>query len=235
VSDAAHRLAELATRWGLDAGQVAALGRALDLLGVDPGAPSAVRGAEAVDVHVADSLSALALAPVTQARAVADLGSGSGFPGLALAVALPQASVALVESAARKCEFLVRLCSAAGVHNARVVHVRAEQWPQGLSAHDLVTARALAPLGVVCEYAAPLLALGGTLVAWKGAVSQPESRGAALAAAELGLDAGEVVRSEPYAGSVAHRLHVYRKVARTPAQYPRRPGMARKRPIGGGR
>jgi 16S rRNA (guanine527-N7)-methyltransferase len=230
----AGRLVELAERWSLDARQTAALARALELLSTDPLAPSAVRGAEAVDVHVADSLSALALEPVAQARDIADLGSGAGFPGLVLAVALPRARVALVESAARKCEYLARLCAAAGVDNARVVHARAEQWPAGLGKHDLVSARALAPLGVLCEYAAPLLALGGALVAWKGAVPPVESAAAARAAAELGLRAEEVVRTEPYAGSVAHHLHLYRKVAQTPAGYPRRAGIARKRPIGGG-
>jgi 16S rRNA (guanine527-N7)-methyltransferase len=235
VSDPTARLRELAVRWSLDARQTAALARALELLDTDPLAPSAVTGAEAVDVHVADSLSALALQPVAQAREIADLGSGAGFPGLALAVALPYARVALVESAARRCEFLARLCSVAGVENARVVHARAEEWPQGLGRHDLVSARALAPLGVICEYAAPLLTLGGALVAWKGAISAAESAAAGQAAAQLGLRTEEVVRTEPYAGSVAHHLHVYRKVAQTPPGYPRRPGVARKRPIGGGR
>ena len=233
MSTVARRLAELAARWELGELQTAALARALELLGTDPLAPSAVRGAGAVDVHVADSLSALALEPVARARVVADLGSGAGFPGLALAVALPHAHVALVESSARKCEFLTRLCATAGAANAEVVHARAEEWTAGLGKHDLVAARALAPLAVLCEYAAPLLALGGALVAWKGAVPPGESASAATAAAELGLSRGEVVRTEPYPGSVAHHLHVYRKVAPTPPGYPRRAGVARKRPIGG--
>jgi 16S rRNA (guanine527-N7)-methyltransferase len=235
VSDVAGRLGELAARWRLDGAQVRALARVLALLSSDPLAPSAVRGSAAIDVHVADSLSALALGVVTGSRAIADLGSGAGFPGLVLAVALPDARVALVESAARKCEFLRRLCSVAGADNAHVVNARAELWAPGLGAHDLVTARALAPLGVLCEYAAPLLAIGGSLVAWKGSVSADELRSAQNAAEELGLAASEVVRSEPYAGSVAHHLHVYRKVAATPPEYPRRAGIARKRPIGGAR
>jgi 16S rRNA (guanine527-N7)-methyltransferase len=234
VSATAQRLDELAARWELDRCQTAALASALRLLGADPLAPSAVRGTEAVDVHVADSLSALELEAVRDAREIADLGSGPGFPGLALAIALPRARVALVESAARKCEFLERLCASAGVDNARVVHARAEQWPDGLGKHDLVSARALAPLAVLCEYAAPLLALDGALVAWKGAVSVAESAAGANAAIELGLQLEQVVRAEPYAGSMAHHLHVYRKVAPTPPSYPRRAGVASKRPIGGG-
>jgi len=225
-------LNELGKRWGLAPVQIAMLSRALELLATDPYAPSSVRGVAAVDVHVADSLSALTLECVVRARVVADLGSGAGFPGLVLAVALPDARVALVESAARRCEFLERLCGVAEIGNARVVHARAEEWAGGLGAHDLVAARALAPLAVVCEYAAPLLAIGGSLVAWKGAVAESESTAAGRAAAQLGLEPEEVVRSEPYAGSVAHHLHVYRKVALTPPEYPRRAGVARKRPLG---
>ena len=234
MSAAQTRLDELAERWDLDGAQTAALARALELLLSDPLAPSAVRGADAVDVHIADSLSALALEPVRAAREIADLGSGAGFPGIALAVALPRARGALGERAARKSEFLTRMGAVAGVQTARVVHARAEQWPDGLGAHDLVTARALAPLGVVCEYGAPLLAPQGTLVAWKGALGAAESAAALRAAAQLGLRAEQVVRAAPYAGSVSHHLHVYRKVAPTPPGYPRRAGVARKRPIGGG-
>jgi 16S rRNA (guanine527-N7)-methyltransferase len=230
---AARRLSDLGKRWGLAPSQVAALGRALEFLALDPRAPSSVRDAAAVDVHIADSLSALALECVAGASVVADLGSGAGFPGIVLAVALPDARVALVESAARRCAFLERLCSVAGVGNARVVCARAEEWLDGLGAHDLVVARALAPLAVVCEYAAPLLAIGGSLVAWKGAISGAESVAAERAAALLGLRGAEVVRSEPYAGSVAHHLHVYRKAVATPPGFPRRAGIARKRPLGG--
>jgi 16S rRNA (guanine527-N7)-methyltransferase len=233
VTPAAPRLRALGERWSLDAQQLSAIDRAVDLLARDSMAPTSVNGPQALDVHIADSLSALALDTVLRAREIADLGSGAGFPGLVLAIALPRARVALVEANARKCAFLERICSAAGVGNARVVPARAEEWAAGLGVNDLVTARALAPLGVICEYAAPLLARGGSLVAWKGAISPAESESAARAAAELGLAPGEVVRTEPYAGSVSHHLHSYRKVAPTPPGFPRRAGVARKRPIGG--
>ena len=226
-------LGELAKRWGLSERQIEQLALMLDLLASDEGAPSSVRGGAALDVHVADSLSALALEPVAAAGAIADIGSGAGFPGIVLAIALPNASVALVESLARKCAFLERALDVAGVQNARIVNARAEEWSQGLGENDLVTARAVAPLAVLCEYAAPLLDLGGALVAWKGEVSAEEADGGRAAALVLGLRSNGAVRSEPYAGSVAHHLHLYTKVARTPDGYPRRSGMARKRPLGG--
>jgi 16S rRNA (guanine527-N7)-methyltransferase len=113
-----------------------------------------------------------------------------------------------------------------------VVHARAEEWTAGLGAHDLVVARALAALPVLCEYAAPLLALRGSLVAWKGAVASEERAAGARAAATLGLRAERAVRTEPYPGSVAHHLYEYRKLAPTPPGFPRRAGLARRRPLG---
>ena len=227
-------LAALGRRWHLDGTQLDRVARVLDVLAADEVAPSTVRGPAAVDVHVADSLSGLGLACVREARAIADLGSGAGFPGVVIAIALPEAHVALVESARRRCEFLVRLCAAADVGNAEVVNARAEEWLAGIGGHDLVVARALAALPVLCEYAAPLLRLGGSLVAWKGAVTPAEEAAGDRAAELLGLEARGAVRAEPYPGSVAHHLYEYRKVAATPPGFPRRAGLARRRPLGGG-
>jgi 16S rRNA (guanine527-N7)-methyltransferase len=210
----------------------AALEAVLVLQATDPGASTTVREPSAArERHVADSLVALELAAVRAARRIADLGSGAGWPGLALAAALPEAHVALVESAARHCRYLERAVAASGLTNVEVVHARAEAWPEGLGAHDLVTARALAALPVVIEYAAPLLAMGGTLVAWKGDVASEEAADGEAAAAELGLEAVEVRPVQPFPGALGRTLHVLRKVAPTPERFPRRPGMAAKRPI----
>jgi len=205
----------------------------LALLDHDEHAPSSVRDAErATEVHLADSLSALDLPVVRNARRVADLGSGAGFPGLALAIALPQAHVALVESSSRKCAFLERAVAVAQLGNVEVVCTRVEEWAEGSSCHDLVTARALGELALVCEYAAPLMTIGGSLVAWKGAVSIEELNAGELAAAEVGLEPAGVVRASPYPGSETHCFHTYVKTAETPTRFPRRPGAARKRPLG---
>lgn len=227
-----RRLAELAERHAVPAARTEALARLLSIGATDPTASTTVRApAEAVDRHVADSLVALELPAVRQAERIADLGSGAGWPGLALAAALPDARVTLVESAVRHCRFLERAVEAAALGNVDVVHARAEEWPAGLGAHDLVTARALAALPVVCEYAAPLLAPGGTLVAWKGAVDQPEAADAAAAAEILGLGPAEVHDVQPYPEARTRTLHVFHKVAATPTRFPRRPGIATKRPL----
>jgi chromosome partitioning protein len=187
---------------------------------------------EAVDVHLADALIAMDLGVVRSARAVADLGAGAGVPGLPLAVALPEARVRLVESVGRKATFLRRAVQAMGLANVEVVATRAEAWPEGLGSSDLATARALAPLDVLVEYAAPLLVEGGSLVAWKGRRNAAEEAAGARAARALGLEPAEVRRVQPWAGARDHHLHVYAKVRPTPTGFPRRPGVARKRPLG---
>jgi len=166
------------------------------------------------------------------ARRIADIGSGAGFPGLALAVALPDAEVSLVESQGRKCEFLQRACVAAGVENARVVSARVEEWREGVARNDVVVARALAPQPVVLEYAAPLLNPDGILVDWRGRRNKEGEAAAHHAAGLLGMRLREIRHTEPYEGALHHHLHVYEKVAETPARFPRRVGVARKRPLG---
>ena len=232
MAGVAARLDELASQYGLPDSAHDQLARVLAIQADDPTAPTAVKDLEAAaDRHVADSLSALDLPPVRAARRIADLGSGAGWPGLALAAALPDAHVSLVESAARHCRYLERVVADAGFGNVDVVHARAEDWPSGIGAHDLVTARALAALPVICEYAAPLLEDTGTLVAWKGAVPAEEAADAVAAAAELGLERAETHAVTPYAGARDLTLHVFRKVAPTPPRFPRRPGIATKRPL----
>jgi 16S rRNA (guanine527-N7)-methyltransferase len=226
-------LAGLASRYCLCGGQVERLAKLLSLLEADSRAPTTVRSPErAVHVHVADSLAALELEVVRSAATIADLGTGAGFPGVVLALALGRSEVALVESQARKCAFLTDVLAHVGVANARVVCMRVEEWSEGVCRQDVVVARALAGQAVVLEYAAPLLRMGGALLDWRGKRIGAEEDAAMRAAEELGLRRAEVRRMEPYEGSREHHLHVYLKVSETPARFPRRAGMASKRPLG---
>ncbi|MGD1056177.1 MAG: 16S rRNA (guanine(527)-N(7))-methyltransferase RsmG [Solirubrobacteraceae bacterium] len=204
----------------------------LTVLETDEHAPTAIRAPEqALQAHVADSLVALDVEQVSTAGRLADLGSGVGFPGLALAVALPTAEVRLVESQRRKCEFLERACEAGAVENTQVVCSRAEEWQEGIELNDVVVARALAPQPVVLEYAAPLLRMGGVLVDWRGRRDAASEDAAQRAAAVLGLHRQEVRRVFPFEQATDRYLHVFVKDAATPARFPRRAGMARKRPL----
>lgn len=227
-----RRLAGFLSRYSLSdrAGQqLAALAR---LLSSDPSASTTVRDPRRVlDDHLADALVALELPQVVGASSIADLGSGAGVPGLPLAIALSDARFTLIESNGRKCAFIERAMAACGVRNAEVVHARAESWSDGRERNDIVTARALAPLPVVAEYAAPLLRIGGALVVWRGRRDEREEEAGARAASELGLEPAEPLAVRPYPAARHRHLHVMTKVAPTPARFPRRTGVARKRPL----
>ena len=212
----------------------------LEALAAEPDPHTTVSEPEAaVDTHLADSLSGLTVAELRRARRIADVGSGVGFPGLALAVALPEAQIDLVESMGRKTAVATRLIQAADVTNARAVTARAEEWAGlppalggGREAYDAVAARALAPLAVLVEYAAPLLRDGGVLVAWKGARDAEEEAGGGRAAERLRMAVRGVEWVVPFEGARDRHLHVFEKVGPTPEGFPRRAGMARKRPLG---
>lgn len=226
------RLNELAARWQLPPEAPQRLQQILRLVEAEPTSITTVRDpAHGVDVHVADSLTGLAVPELRAAGAIADLGAGGGFPGLALAVALPAATVTLVESVGKKADFLRRAADAVGLANVSVATARAERWVAGIGAHDVVTARALAPLNVLAEYAAPLLREGGRLVAWKGKRDPSEEADGVHAAEVLGLEPLEPIAAEGFRGGDERHLYVYLKVSPTPAGFPRREGMARKRPL----
>lgn len=229
-------LDELAARHRLPAGATGRLARLLELVEQRRDAKTTVREpTEAVRVHLADSLSCLELPGVRTCRTVVDIGSGAGFPGLPLAIALPEARVDLVEATARKAEFIRAAIGELGLERARAIPERAESWAaeEGAGAYDLAGSRAVGTLATVAEYAAPLLAPGGLLVVWKGRRDPDEEMRGAVAAGALGLEPVEVRAVGAHSGSRHRHLHLYRKVAPTPAGYPRRPGMARKRPLGG--
>lgn len=228
-------LTEVVAEHHLPASAAGRFARLLEALAAEPDPHTTVRDpARAVDVHIRDCLCVLALPGVRDSAAIADIGAGAGFPGLPLAIALPRARVDLIEAAGRKTAVIERLAAAAGVANGRPVHARVEEWAagEGGGAYDLATARAVAPLAVLAEYAAPLLRLGGSFVAWKGARGLAEENAAATAAAELGLEQLEVVPVTPYPGARDLHLHLYSKVRETPPRFPRRPGIAAKRPLG---
>ena len=221
-------------RYELPEGAAEKIDRLLAALAAEPDPPTTVRRpAEALTGHVADGLTGLEVAELRGAARIADVGAGSGFPGLALAVALPGAQIDLIEATARKCAVIERLAESAGLENARAVPARAEEWAAGAAreAYEAVTARAVASLPVLAEYAAPLLCEGGVLVAWKGARDDVEERAGDTAAGQLGLSPARVLKVTPFRGAHSRHLHVFTKTGATPARFPRRPGMAAKRPL----
>jgi 16S rRNA (guanine527-N7)-methyltransferase len=219
----------------LDAEQRERLERILELLAEERASVSSVTDRErAWKVHVADSLTGLEVPALREAPTIADIGSGAGFPGLVLAIALPAARVDMIESVGRKCDFIRRAIGAAGIENARVIDSRSEELAAGAGreAYAAATARAVGRLSTLAELASPLLEDGGTLVAWKGKRDPGEESQLASASAELAMRPEAILPVGPYAGSKHRHLHVVRKRGPTPEKLPRRSGLAKKRPYG---
>ncbi len=201
---------------------------------------TAISEPEAVAVqHVLDSLTALPL--LGGAGAILDLGSGGGFPGLPLAAALPRARMTLLESVAKKAAFLETAVVAAGLADrVSVVAARAEALAASTepgTGWDTVVVRAVAALGELVELAMPLLAPGGRLLAWKRGDLGAELAGAARAADAIGAAAPIVHPAIPATAETGildrlegHVLVEIRKVAPTPARYPRDPAARRRHP-----
>ena len=194
------------------------------LLGSAPVSVTSVTDPDAVwALHVEDALSAL---PAIVARApgsLVDVGTGGGSPGIPLAIETGIPTV-LLESRDRKAEFLRSVVAELGL-SCEVVAQRSEEFGRGRGreAFDVALARALAPPPVAVELCLPLVRTGGTLVLWTG-VTDPAP--IAVAAGELG---GRVGETEATAAS--RNLVFVEKVTATPDRFPRRPGMAGKRPL----
>jgi 16S rRNA (guanine527-N7)-methyltransferase len=219
---------------GLDEAARNRLQTVLDLLAEERASVSSVVDDRAWQVHIADSLTGLEVPELRAARQIADIGSGAGFPGLALVVALPKAQVDLIESVGRKCEFMRRAAAEAGVVNAVVRNLRSEEWAaaEGREGYDVVTARAVGRLSTLAELASPLLKVRGILVAWKGKRDSDEERQLERASEALAMEPEQILEVGDRAGSEHRHLHVIRKAGPTPENLPRRPGMAKKRPRG---
>jgi 16S rRNA (guanine527-N7)-methyltransferase len=219
----------------LDPAARSALETLLRLLAEERASVSSVTEPErAWKVHVADSLTGLEVESLRNAPRIADIGSGAGFPGLVLALALPSARVDLIESVGRKCEFIQRAIDGAGIPNARVLNSRSEELAAegGREAYAAATARAVGRLSTLAELASPLLEENGVLVAWKGKRDPEEEAQLSRSAEALAMRPERVLHVGPYAGSEHRHLHVLRKTGPTPEKLPRRPGMAKKRPLG---
>jgi 16S rRNA (guanine527-N7)-methyltransferase len=217
-----------------DAPARAKLETVLELLAEERASVSSVVDERAWQVHVVDSLTGLEVPELREGEGIADIGAGAGFPGLALAVALPPAQVDLVESVGRKCEFMRRAVEAAGISNASVLNTRSEDLAaaNGREAYDVVTARAVGRLSTLAELASPLLKPNGVLVAWKGKRDEDEENQLANAAEALAMRPEAILDVGDRAGSQHRHLHVIRKSGPTPPNLPRKPGIAKKRPKG---
>lgn len=218
--DAAEKLAEYG-RLLLEKNQVMNLTAIRDEAGV-------------AQLHMLDCAALLPCADFSQARTLLDVGTGAGFPGLPLKILLPQLDVTLLDSLNKRVDWLNEVCAQLGLEGIQAVHARAEEqalvkgWRDGF---DVVTARAVAELRLLCELCLPFVKVGGVFLAMKSVDSQDELDQAAHCIKMLGGRV-ETVMDYPVPGAgVTHRLIPIRKVAPTLKGYPRRWAKIQKNPL----
>jgi 16S rRNA (guanine527-N7)-methyltransferase len=185
--------------------------------------------------HFLDSLSILAVMPPGSGpQRVVDVGTGAGFPGLPLKIVRPELALTLVEATGKKVDFCQAVVDRLGLKDVSVLKARAEdlgQDPAQREQYDWALARAVAEMAVLAEYLLPLARLGGHALAQKGPNAPPETEAAAGALAKLGGAVEQIVPVELPGLEDKRYLVILKKIAPTPAAYPRRAGMPSKRPL----
>ncbi|MBR2823307.1 MAG: 16S rRNA (guanine(527)-N(7))-methyltransferase RsmG [Clostridia bacterium] len=198
---------------------------------------TAVEGeADLLDRHFTDSLTVLRTGLVTGAPTLIDVGTGAGFPGMVLAMALPEARVTLLDSQQKRLSFLETVRTETGTRNVTLVHVRAEdgaRQPELREQFDLACARAVAPLNVLCELLLPYVRVGGRMLCWKGPGLAEEMESGRRAAFLLGGRTEEPLACPVEGRDWDHRILPVLKTGATPRKYPRKAGVPKRDPLAG--
>lgn len=187
--------------------------------------------------HLTDSLSCLLVKDLRSTGSMIDVGTGGGLPGVPLAISCPTLRVTLLESTEKKVRFLNYVRENLGLQNLELIQGRVEDKGKKADCREtfgFAVARALAELPVVVEYCAPLVQVGGQILAMKGQLPEAELSRGVVAARELGVEVREV-REVQYRAELPQkerRLVVFDKIHATPEKFPRRVGLAKKRPLG---
>lgn len=184
--------------------------------------------------HIYDSLTCLQVLFAFGSSSVIDIGTGAGFPGIPLKITYPEMRLTLAESVKKKANFCRLAVETLRLENVDVVAERAETIGQDAAhreKYDWAIARAVAPLSVLAEYLLPLVHLGGHALAQKSGNTAEELAKAENAIRTLGGEIDQVIPIELPEAMGSRMLIIIKKVKRTPAQYPRRPGVPKKNPL----
>ncbi len=184
--------------------------------------------------HIIDCLNVYDIRFFNKNAAVCDVGSGAGFPGLPLKIYQPFLKVTLLDSLAKRINFLQQQIEQLALREAFAYHIRAEDAGNNIihrEKYDIVTARAVAPLSVLCEYCLPLVKVGGIFAAMKSKNAEQEINSAKTVVAKLGgklIECKKVVLPEMQDDRV---IIYYEKIFKTPKNFPRKAGIPEKNPI----
>jgi len=173
-----------------------------------------------------DSLNIAKAFDLSKKIEVVDIGCGAGFPGIPLKIEYPNIGLTLIDSVAKKIDFVKHVINILGLNDARAIWGRAEDIAKDhREQFDLAVSRAVAELNTLCEYCLPFVKVGGSFIAQKGPDIEEEIMSAEVAMKSLGGNLKEKVKVP------SGYLVVIEKIKRTPKQFPRRAGIPAKRPL----
>ena len=180
-------------------------------------------------LHLLDSLTVLRCADL-RGKSLIDVGCGAGFPGVPLSIACPEAKITLLDSLAKRMNWLQTVLPELGISNARCVTARAEEAVAACrETFDFATSRAVARLNILLELTAPYVKVGGAVLAMKGSAAREELEEAKTAVKKLGLKVEKIQDFE--IDGATHSVIVLRKVSPTPPQFPRRYSKIKQAPL----
>ena len=184
--------------------------------------------------HHLESLSVLSAVKLQKGMRVADVGTGAGFPGIPLHIAVDGLYTTLIESTGKKTDFLKHVVESLGLKRVLTINARAEDaghLPHQRGTYDIVIARAVARLPILLEYLLPLAKIDGLCVAMKGITAREELESSATALETLGGVAEDIREINLPDVPEPHYLVIVRKVHQTPNTFPRKPGIPAKKPL----
>ncbi len=183
-------------------------------------------------LHFLDSAALVSMADLS-GKAVADVGSGAGFPGVPLRILRPDMALTVMDSVGKKMDFVREACAALGIGGVTCLWGRAEEMTEFRERFDIVVSRAVADLTLLAELCLPLTKVGGLFLAMKGPDCGDEAAQADFAVRALGGRVREIKRYDIPGADVTHAVVAVEKVRPTPPQYPRRYAQMKKRPLRG--
>ncbi len=187
--------------------------------------------AEIKTKHFEDSLSILQSIHLIN-QSVVDVGTGAGFPGTPLKIACPKIKLTLIESRQKKVEFLKHIVELLDLKDVEIIWGRAEEAAKTKrDFFDIAVSRALAKLNVLAEYCLPLVKIGGLFVAYKEEKVESEVEAAEASIKTLGGKLKEIKKIKLPNSELTTSLVIIEKISPTPEKFPRRPGMAKKKPL----
>ena len=181
--------------------------------------------------HFEDSLTILQTIKLTN-QSVIDVGTGAGFPGIPLKIVCPEIKLTLLEATQKKVEFLKHIVSVLSLQDVGIISGRAEEIAKGKrESFDIAVSRAVAKLKVLCEYCLPFVKIGGMFIAYKEKEIEKEVEEAQKAIQILGGRLKEIKKVQIPSSDIVRSLVIIEKMSPTPPRFPRRAGMAKKKPL----